>query len=62
MQLATCSRCLEHCRYMHIAADFHRCIKTDTVKHLPKVETHCYCPQAFLSLDPQCGDDISELK
>ncbi len=26
------------------------------------VETRFYCPQAFLSLDFQCRDDVSELK
>ena len=32
------------------------------LKHLPKVETCFYCPQALLSLDLQCRDDVSELK
>jgi hypothetical protein len=31
------------------------------LKHLPSVETRIYCPQAFLSLDFQCRDDVSEL-
>ncbi len=31
------------------------------LKHLPNVETRFYCPQAFLSLDFQCRDDIFEL-
>ena len=35
---------------------------TDTLKHLPSVETLCYCPQALLSLDFQCDNDIPELK
>ncbi len=30
------------------------------LKHLPSVETRFYCPQAFLSLDVQCRDDVSE--
>ncbi len=34
---------------------------TDTLKHLPNVETRCYCPQALLGLDFQGGDDVSEL-
>ena len=33
---------------------------TDTLKHLPSIETLCYCPQALLSLDFQCDDDTSE--
>jgi len=32
------------------------------LKHLLKVRTRFYCPQAFLSLDFQCRDDVSELK
>ena len=32
------------------------------LKHLHNVELHSYCHQAFLSLDVQCRDDISELK
>jgi len=31
------------------------------LKHLHNVETHFYCPQAFLSLDFQFRDDVSEL-
>ncbi len=34
----------------------------DNLKHLHNVETRFYCPQAFLSLDFQCRDDVSELK
>jgi hypothetical protein len=30
------------------------------LKHLPNVKTRFYCPQAFLSLDFQCKDDVSE--
>ena len=30
-------------------------------KHRPNVETQFWCPQAFLSLDYQCRDGISEL-
>ena len=32
------------------------------LKHHHNVETRFYCPQAFLSLDFQCRDDVSELK
>ncbi len=32
------------------------------LKHLHSVETRFYCPQAFLSLDFQCRDDVFELK
>ncbi len=32
------------------------------LKHLPNVETRFFCPQAFLSLDFQSWDDVSELK
>ena len=32
------------------------------LKHFPNVEPRFYCPQAFLSLDFQCKDEISELK
>ncbi len=32
------------------------------LKHLPNVETRVYCPQAFLSLDFQCRDDVFESK
>lgn len=28
-------------------------------KHLPKVETRSYCPQAFLIMKLQCTDDVS---
>ena len=36
--------------------------QTSDLKHLPNVETHLCCPQAFLSLDFQCRDDGSKLK
>ena len=36
--------------------------RTGTQKHLPNTETRFNCAQAFLSLDFQCRDDISELK
>ncbi len=32
------------------------------LKHVHNVETRFYCPQAFLSLDFQYRDDVSELK
>ncbi len=32
------------------------------LNHLHKVETRFYCPQMFLYLSFQCGDDVSELK
>ena len=32
------------------------------LKHLHNVETGFCCPQAFLSVDFQCRDDVSELK
>ena len=32
------------------------------LQHLRNVETRLYCPQAFLSLDFQCRDDVSEVK
>ncbi len=32
------------------------------LKHLPNVETRFYCPQAFLTLDFQCRDAVSEFK
>ena len=32
----------------------------NTLKHLPNVEMRFYCPQAFLSLDFQCGGDVAE--
>lgn len=28
------------------------------LKHLPSEETRFYCPQAFLSVDLQCRDDV----
>ena len=34
---------------------------TDTLKHLPNVEMHCEYPQAVLSLNFHCGDDVSAL-
>ncbi len=37
-------------------------ITLSNLTHLSTVETRFYCPQAFLSLDFQCRDDISELK
>jgi len=33
-----------------------------SLNHLHNVETSFYCPQTFLCLDFQYGDDISELK
>ncbi len=32
------------------------------LQHLRNVETRFYCPQAFLSSDFQCRDDISVFK
>ena len=32
------------------------------LKHLPNGKTHFYCPQAFLSLDFQGRDGISDMK
>jgi len=34
----------------------------DALKHFHSVETGFYCPQAFLSLDFQCRDDVFESK
>ncbi len=34
----------------------------NVLKHLPNVETHFYCPQAFLGLNFHCRMDVSELK
>ena len=28
------------------------------LEHFPNVETRCYCPQAFLSLDFQCRNEL----
>ena len=32
------------------------------LKHLLNVETRFYCPQAFLTTNFQCADDVSESK
>jgi len=32
------------------------------LKHLHNEKPRFYCPQAFLSFDFQCMDDVSELK
>ncbi len=36
------------------------CVSPSNHRH--GVETRLYCPQAFLSLDFQCKDDVSEFK
>ena len=32
------------------------------LKHIHNVETRVYCPQTFLGVDFQCGDNVSELQ
>lgn len=53
-------RSLHDC--FHICTDWRNKRHCIHLKHLFDVETCLYCPQAFLSLDLQCTNDVSERK
>ena len=59
MILMTCKAALIA---MHIALDPQLYLLLVELKHLHNVETCFYCPQASLSLDFQCRDDVSDLQ
>ena len=59
MMMMTCTATLS---IMHIALDPQQFLLLVDLKHLHNVEMRFHCPQAFLSLDFQCRDDVSELK
>ncbi len=54
---------MQLCCLQHICQpNLHHIQLEGYLKHLPNLETCFCCPQAFLSVEFQCKDDISELK